>query len=83
MRFLLVKSTSRAGIFAGTLRCIIGGSPKFRGVEIIPATSAVCRPLSTTSTSALISQADGESLGTLPAEITTVHDAFALLMPPP
>ena len=83
MRFLLVKSPSRAGIFAGTPRCIIGGSPKLRGVEIIPATRAVCRPLSSTATSAIISQADGESLGTLPAEITTVDDAFALLMPPP
>ena len=82
MRFLLVKSPSRVGIFAGTLRCIMGGSPKLRGVEIIPATRAVCRPLATSATSGIISQADGESLGTLPAEVTTVQDAFALLMPP-
>jgi diacylglycerol kinase family enzyme len=83
MRFLLVKSPSRAVILEGTLRSIIGGSPRLRGVEIIPATRAVCRPLPSTATSAIVSEADGESLGTLPAEITTIPDAFALLMPPP
>jgi diacylglycerol kinase family enzyme len=82
IRFMLVKSPSRVGMVAGTLRCIVGGSPKLRGVEIIPASRAVCRPLPSTSTSAIVSEADGEALGTLPAEITTVPDAFALLMPP-
>jgi diacylglycerol kinase (ATP) len=83
MRFLLVKSPSRIGIFEGTLRCILGGSPKLRGVDIVAATRAVCRPLPTTATTSIVSEADGESLGTLPAEITTIPDAFALLMPPP
>jgi diacylglycerol kinase (ATP) len=83
MRFLLVKSPSRAGIFFGSLRCMVGGSPKLRGVEIIAATRAVCRPLPSTPTASIISEADGESLGSLPAEITTIPDAFALLMPPP
>jgi YegS/Rv2252/BmrU family lipid kinase len=82
MRFLLVRSASRANIFGGTLRCILGGSPNLPGVDIIPATRAVCRALPSTTTNAIVSEADGESLGTLPAEITTIPDAFALLMPP-
>jgi diacylglycerol kinase family enzyme len=46
MRFLLVKSPSRAVIFAGTLRCIIGGSPKLRAVEIIPVRYPTKHPAS-------------------------------------
>jgi diacylglycerol kinase family enzyme len=83
MRFLLVKSPSRANIFLGTLRCILGGAPKLSGVDIIPATRALCRPLASATSTSIVSEADGESLGSLPAEITTIPDAFALLMPPP
>lgn len=83
MRLLLVRSSRRANIFVGTLRCILGGAPKLRGVDIIPATRALCRPLPSAGNPVIASQADGESLGSLPAEITTVGDAFALLMPPP
>lgn len=82
LRFLMVKTTSRAAIFTGTLKCIIGGSPRFSGVEIIPAAKAVCRSLALQPAVDIRSQADGESLGSLPVEITTVHEAFALLMPP-
>jgi diacylglycerol kinase family enzyme len=82
LRFLLVKTPSRVRTLMGTLRCIAGGSPNIRGVDILPAIRAVCRPLPLTATAAIHSQADGESLGTLPAEITTLPDAFALLMPP-
>jgi diacylglycerol kinase family enzyme len=42
----------------------------------------VCRPVIDGDPALILSEADGETLGTLPAEITTVPDAFALLMPP-
>ena len=83
LRFLLVKTASRARMTVGTLRCIAGGCPQISGVDLLPATRAVCRPLASTVTPAIHSQADGESLGALPAEITSVQNAFALLMPPP
>lgn len=82
LRFLLVKTPSRARVAIGTLRCIAGGCPQISGVDLLPATRAVCRPLASTLTPAIHSQADGESLGTLPSEIASVPDAFALLMPP-
>ncbi|HEX6880332.1 MAG TPA: hypothetical protein VF135_08210, partial [Terriglobales bacterium] len=81
LRFLLVKSPSRAVTLAGTLRCMIGGSPTIRGVDIIPATRAVCRLRPATDPSLIFSEADGETLGTLPAEITSIAEAVALLMP--
>ncbi|MDT8069940.1 MAG: diacylglycerol kinase family protein [Terriglobia bacterium] len=83
LRILVVKTPNRARVLMGTLRCIAGGCPVISGVDIVPATRAVCRPVPTSVTSAIHSQADGESLGTLPAEISTVPDAFALLMPAP
>lgn len=83
LRILVVKTANRARVLMGTLRCIAGGCPIISGVDIVPATRAVCRPISTSVSSAIHSQADGEALGTLPAEISTVPDAFALLMPAP
>jgi diacylglycerol kinase family enzyme len=82
LRFLLVKSPSRVLTLAGTLRCMIGGSPTIRGVDIVAATRAVCRPHPATDPKLIFSEADGETLGTLPAEITSIPEAFALLMPP-
>ena len=82
LRMLIVKTPSRARMIMGSLRCMAGGCPKISGVDIVPAIRAVCRPLPTNNSQLIHSEADGESLGTLPAEITSVPDAFALLMPP-
>jgi YegS/Rv2252/BmrU family lipid kinase len=82
LRMLIVKTPSRARMISGALRCMIGGCPEVGGVDLVAATRAVCRPLESTSSQLIHSEADGESLGSLPAEITTVPDAFALLMPP-
>ena len=82
LRFLLVKSPRRLTTVIGTARCLIGGNPRLTGVDILPAVRAVCRPVIDGDPALILSEADGETLGTLPAEITTVPDAFALLMPP-
>lgn len=82
LRMLIVKTPSRARVIVGALRCMAGGCPQISGVDIVPAVRVVCRPIATSNSQLIHSEADGESLGTLPAEITSVPDAFALLMPP-
>ena len=82
LRMLIVKTPSRARMIVGSLRCMAGGCPEISGVDIVPAVRAVCRPLAGSDRGLIHSEADGESLGTLPAEISSVPDAFALLMPP-
>ncbi len=82
LRMLIVKTPSRARMILGSLRCMAGGCPEISGVDLVPAIRAVCRPLLTSGVRTIHSEADGESLGTLPAEISAVPDAFALLMPP-
>lgn len=75
---LVTKSPSRARLIAGSLRCILGGAPKIRGVEMISAVRATCRPI---ASSGVLGEADGEVVGTLPADISIVPDALTLLMP--
>ncbi len=82
LRMLIVKSPSRARMIVGSLRCMAGGCPEISGVDLVPAVRAVCRPLAASDSRLIHSEADGESLGTLPAEISSVPNAFALLMPP-
>ena len=81
LRMLIVKTPSRMQMIVGSLRCMAGGCPEISGVDLVPAVRAVCRPLAASDSQLIHSEADGESLGTLPAEISSVPDAFALLMP--
>jgi YegS/Rv2252/BmrU family lipid kinase len=81
LRLLIVKTPSRARMILGALRCMAGGCPEISGVDIVPAVRAVCMPLATGDSRLIHCEADGESLGTLPVEISSVPDAFALLMP--
>lgn len=82
LRMLIVKTPSRRRMIVGSLRCMAGGCPQIAGVDIVAAVRATCRPLATSDSTLIRSEADGESLGTLPSEISSVPDAFALLMPP-
>ena len=81
LQIMLVKTHSRARIMAGSVRCMIGGSPKLRGVEMFRATRALCRPLASAHPATILAEADGEVLGSLPAEISVVPEALTLLMP--
>lgn len=82
LQMMLVKTQSRARLMIGTLRCMIGGTPKIRGVEMVRAIRAACRPLASAHPTSILAEADGEVVGTLPVEISVVPEALTLLMPP-
>ena len=53
-----------------------------KGIELVDSSEAICRPLANHRESTrILVQADGELLGTLPAEISMVPDAVTLLVP--
>lgn len=79
LTLMLTKTAARARVCLGAVRCMIGGSPQIRGVEMIPATRVTCTAL---SSSEVIGEVDGEVFGELPAELAIVPGAISLLMPP-
>jgi YegS/Rv2252/BmrU family lipid kinase len=81
LQIALVKTKSRTRVLTGTVRCMIGGAPKLKGVDLVRAVRAVCRPLASGRRTPIVAEADGEVLGTLPVEISVVPDALTLLMP--
>jgi diacylglycerol kinase (ATP) len=81
LQIALVKTKSRTRVLKGTVRCMIGGAPKLKGVEIVRAVRAVCRELASGRKSPIVAEADGEVVGTLPVEISVVPEALTLLMP--
>jgi YegS/Rv2252/BmrU family lipid kinase len=81
LQIMIVKTKNRARLIAGTVRCMIGGAPEIRGVEMICAIRAVCRPLASASSHSILGEADGEVAGSLPVDICVVPDALTLLMP--
>ncbi len=82
LQMVLVKTKNRVRLLSGTMRCVIGGSPRITGVEIISAIRADCRALPSSVPAQILAEADGEVLGSLPAEISVVPDALTVLMPP-
>jgi diacylglycerol kinase (ATP) len=82
LQIMLVKTHNRLRILSGSLRCMIGGAPSIRGVEMIPAIGAECRAIPSGAPAQILAEADGEVVGTLPADISVVPDALTLLMPP-
>jgi diacylglycerol kinase family enzyme len=81
LQLMLVKTQNRLRILSGSLRCMVGGTPKIGGVEIIRAIGAECRALPSGAPAQVLAEADGEVLGTLPADISVIPDALTLLMP--
>ena len=79
LTLMLTKTAARARICLGAVRCMIGGSPRIRGVEMISAKQVRCAPLGSTE---VLGETDGEVFGKLPAELAIVPNAFSLLMPP-
>jgi len=55
------------------------------GIELVHSAGAICRArpqsAASTTTPRIFVQADGELLGTLPAEISVIPDAVTLLVP--
>jgi diacylglycerol kinase family enzyme len=80
LRLVLFRTQSRWTILSYALRAALNGKWHVRGVDLAYAASVLCEPLPGHS-SPIFVEADGELLGTLPAEISVVRDALTLLMP--
>ncbi len=78
-RLVLFQTRSRLAYLGYIVRGLVGAQWRIGGVELIHTTSVVCRPSS--EGSLIYLEADGEILGTLPAEIGMVPNALTLLTP--
>jgi diacylglycerol kinase family enzyme len=84
LRLVLFQTRSRVAYLRYVLRGLFGTNWKVPGIELVHSTGAVCREVRSSgseSKSRIFVEADGELLGTLPAEISVVRDAVILLMP--
>ena len=84
MRLILCHTASRLAYLAYVMRGVLKLPWGIRGIELAHGVSASCEysELSPPQTRAKVYvEADGELLGSLPAEITVVPDALTLLAP--
>jgi diacylglycerol kinase (ATP) len=85
LRLVLFHTRSRVAYLRYVLRGLFGTNWKVPGIELLHSASAVCCDLASSTDSGTKSrifvEADGELLGTLPAEISMVRDAVTLLAP--
>ena len=84
LRLVLFHTHSRLAYFSYVMRGFFGMKWKIKGIELVDSAEATCRPLANGQESTrILVQADGELLGTLPADISMVPDAVTLLVPEP
>jgi len=85
LRLVLFHTRSRLAYLRYVLRGLFGTNWKVPGIELLHSTNAICRDVSSSTTAAtnprIFVEADGELLGTLPAEVSVVRDALTLLTP--
>jgi diacylglycerol kinase family enzyme len=81
LRLVLFRTRSRIAYLRYILRCLAGTRWPVGGIELEDAERVECRRLTDASDTRVFIEADGELLGTLPAEITIVPDAVTLLVP--
>jgi YegS/Rv2252/BmrU family lipid kinase len=85
LRLVLFHTRSRLAYLRYVLRGLFGTNWTVPGIELRHSTGAVCRDLSSSADYGtkprIFIEADGELLGTLPAEISMVRDAVTLLTP--
>jgi diacylglycerol kinase (ATP) len=83
LRFVLFRTHSRLAYLRYVLRGLFGTNWEVPGIELLHSASAMCRDLTSPSGTKprIFVEADGELLGTLPAEISMVRDAMTLLVP--
>ena len=82
LRLVLFHTHSRLSYFHYIVRGFFGMKWDVKGIELVDSTGAICHPLESNQESTrILVQADGELLGTLPAEISMVPDAVTLLVP--
>jgi diacylglycerol kinase (ATP) len=88
MRLVCCRTASRMAYLAYVTRGLLRARWTVPGIDLAHSTRVACeyQALSTTKTKEdqrkIYIEADGELLGTLPAEITVVPDALTLLAPP-
>ena len=83
LRLVLFHTRSRLAYLRYVLRGLFGTNWKVPGIELAHSPGAVCRDVASSpeTKSRIFVEADGELLGTLPAEISMVRDAVSLLAP--
>jgi diacylglycerol kinase (ATP) len=80
LRLVLFHTRSRVAYLRYVLRGLFATNWKVPGIELAYATDAICRDVPDSGNRILV-EADGELLGTLPAEMSIVRDALTLLTP--
>ena len=85
MRLILCRTASRMAYLGYVARCALRRRWAIPGIELAYSKKVSCDylpPSSANEQPKIYIEADGELLGTLPAEITVVPDALTLLAPP-
>jgi diacylglycerol kinase (ATP) len=87
MRVVVCRTASRLAYLAYVARCLLRGHWGIPGVDLVYGTHVSCQYQESSSQPnsqrKIYVEADGELLGTLPAEITVIPNAITLLVPSP
>jgi diacylglycerol kinase (ATP) len=85
LRLVIFQTRSRLAYLRYVLRGLFGTNWKVPGIALVHSTGAACRDVASSSASGTKSrifvEADGELLGTLPADVSMVRDALTVLAP--
>jgi diacylglycerol kinase (ATP) len=82
LRLVLFRTRSRLAYLRYIIRGLVGARWQVGGIDLLHGVKLECRTLATSaSSSRVFVEADGELLGTLPAQISMVPDAVTLLVP--
>jgi diacylglycerol kinase (ATP) len=87
VRLVLCRTASRLAYLSYVTRALLRRHWKVPGIDLVHTSKAVCRYLEPatpgSSPPKIYVEADGELLGTLPAEISAVPNALTILSPQP
>jgi YegS/Rv2252/BmrU family lipid kinase len=81
LRLVLFRTTSRLRYLLYIQRGLLGGRWRVPGIELVHSERIRCTSLPNAEGQRIFVEADGELLGTLPAEISVVSDGLTLLVP--
>ncbi|MGA8309225.1 MAG: diacylglycerol kinase family protein [Terriglobales bacterium] len=83
LRLVLFRTRSRLAYLRYIVRGLVGAEWQIGGIELVHGAKLESRPLGNAAPAGrrVFVEADGELLGTLPAEISIVPDALTLLVP--
>ena len=83
LRLVLFRTRSRLAYLRYIVRGLVGAEWQIGGIELVHGAKLESRPLVNAASAGrrVFVEADGELLGTLPAEISIVPDALTLLVP--